>query len=88
ALGTLGTAITTVSTERARLGAFQNRLESTIANLASAEENITAAESRIRDADMALEMATFTRHQILLQSGTAMLAQANMKPQTVLQLLG
>jgi len=88
ALGTLGTAITTVSTERARLGAFQNRLESTIANLASAQENITAAESRIRDADMALEMATFTRHQILLQSGTAMLAQANMKPQTVLQLLG
>lgn len=88
ALTSVDAAIDTVSTERANLGAFQNRLESTIANLASAAENITAAESRIRDADMALEMATFTRHQILLQSGTAMLAQANMKPQAVLQLLG
>jgi len=88
ALTSVDTAINTVSTQRANLGAFQNRLESTIANLASAAENITAAESRIRDADMALEMATFTRHQILLQSGTAMLAQANMKPQAVLQLLG
>jgi flagellin len=88
ALAAVDTAINTVSTQRANLGAFQNRLESTIANLASAAENITAAESRIRDADMALEMATFTRHQILLQSGTAMLAQANMKPQSVLQLLG
>jgi len=87
-LTAVDTAINTVSTQRANLGAFQNRLESTIANLASAAENITAAESRIRDADMALEMATFTRHQILLQSGTAMLAQANMKPQAVLQLLG
>jgi flagellin len=88
ALTRVDTAIGRVSTQRANLGAFQNRLESTIANLASAAENITAAESRIRDADMALEMATFTRHQILLQSGTAMLAQANMKPQSVLQLLG
>ncbi|MEW6522467.1 MAG: flagellin [Bacillota bacterium] len=88
ALGDLDTAIAAVSTERAKLGAYQNRLEYTIANLTSAAENMSAAESRIRDADMAMEMASFTRHQILLQSGTAMLAQANMKPQAVLQLLG
>ncbi len=88
AIATVDDAITEVSNERATLGAYQNRLEYTIANLASAAENMTASESRIRDVDMALEMANFTRNQILLQSGTAMLAQANMKPQAVLQLLG
>ncbi len=86
-IATLDAAIGTVSSERAKLGAAQNRLEYTIANLGTAAENLTAAESRIRDVDMALEMATFTKHQILLQSGTAMLAQANQKPQAVLQLL-
>ncbi|MEW6524922.1 MAG: flagellin [Bacillota bacterium] len=88
ALGTVDEAITRVSAERAKLGAYQNRLEYTIANLASAAENMSAAESRIRDGDMAAEMAGFTKNQILLQSGTAMLAQANMKPQVVVQLVG
>ncbi|NPV69692.1 MAG: flagellin [Firmicutes bacterium] len=87
AITALDTAINTVSTRRAGLGAAQNRLEFTWANLGAAYENISAAESRIRDTDMALEMASFTKHQILLQSGTAMLAQANMKPQSMLQLL-
>jgi flagellin len=72
---------------RATLGATQNRLEHVIANLNVAVENLTASESRIRDTDMALEMASFTRHQIMLQAGTAMLAQANAVPQSVLQLL-
>jgi len=83
----LDNAVGTVSTQRATLGAYQNRLEHTIANLGVAAENLSAAESRIRDVDMALEMTNFTRHQILLQAGTAMLAQANLKPQAVLQLL-
>jgi flagellin len=87
-LATIDTAIETVSTERATLGALQNRLEHTINNLGAAAENLQAAESRIRDVDMALEMASFTKHQILLQAGTAMLAQANMSPQSVLKLLG
>lgn len=80
-------AIESVSFERAKLGALQNRLEHTINNLSVAAENLTAAESRIRDADMAQEMMNFVRNQILLQSGTAMLAQANAVPQAVLQLL-
>jgi len=88
ALSTIDTAIGTVSTARANLGAQQNRLEHTINNLNTAAENLAAAESRVRDVDMALEMATFTRHQILLQAGTAMLAQANVRPQSVLKLLG
>ena len=88
AITTLDAAIETVSGQRADLGAIQNRLEHTIANLGVAIENLQAAESRIRDVDMALEMANFTRNQILLQSGTAMLAQANAMPQAVLQLLG
>ncbi|MDN5293486.1 MAG: flagellin [Eubacteriales bacterium] len=88
AITTISTAIDTVSTERAKLGAIQNRLEHTIANLGVAAENLTAAESRIRDVDMAREMAEFTRTQILMQAGTAMLAQANMRPQAVLKLLG
>lgn len=81
-------AINTVSTERAKLGAVQNRLDHTINNLNVAAENLTAANSRIRDVDMAREMMAFTKNQILVQAGTAMLAQANMRPQSVLQLLG
>ena len=80
-------AIKDVSTERAKIGAYQNRLEHTINNLTVASENLTAAESRIRDADMAKEMMIFTKTQILLQTGTAMLAQANAAPQNILQLL-
>ncbi|PLV59456.1 flagellin [Thermotoga sp. KOL6] len=80
-------AIHRVSTARAALGAVQNRLEHTISNLGVAAENLTAAESRIRDADMAKEMMEFTKQQILLQSSMAMLAQANTLPQNVLQLM-
>ncbi|MCL0043665.1 flagellin protein FlaA, partial [Peptococcaceae bacterium] len=80
-------AIQKVSAERSRLGAFQNRLEHTISNLNIAAENLTAAESRIRDVDMAKEMMEFTRTTILSQAATAMLAQANQMPQVVLQLL-
>ncbi len=87
ALATIDSAVTKVSSERSKIGAVQNRLEYTIANLGTASENMTAAESRIRDVDMAQEMASFTRSQILMQAGTAMMAQANMKPQAVLQLL-
>ncbi|MDD3492932.1 MAG: flagellin [Candidatus Thermoplasmatota archaeon] len=88
ALPTIREALETVSTQRSLLGATQNRLEHTISNLEVAAENLQAAESRIRDVDMASEMATFTKHQVLLQAGTAMLAQANSVPQSVLQLLG
>jgi len=87
AITALDLAVGVVSTQRANLGAYQNRLEHTINNLGVAAENLSAAESRIRDVDMALEMSQFTRHQILIQAGTAMLAQANQKPQSVLQLL-
>ena len=80
-------AVNAVSTLRGQLGAAQNRFESTISNLQVTTENLAASESRIRDTDMALEMVTFTRHQIMLQAGTAMLAQANAAPQTVLRLL-
>ena len=80
-------AIQIVSTERAKLGAYQNRLEHTINNLGTAAENLTAAESRIRDVDMAQAMMEFTKNNILQQAATAMLAQANQLPQTVLQLL-
>jgi flagellin len=86
-LSVLDKAIDQVSTERAKLGAYQNRLEHTVANLDTSAENLQAAESRIRDVDMAKEMMEFTRTNILAQAGTAMLAQANAKPQTVLQLL-
>ena len=77
-----------VTSLRNDLGAYQNRMEHTINNLGVSIENLSAAESRIRDADMAQEMTNFTKHQILTQSATAMLAQANMRPQSVLQLLG
>ncbi len=87
-IDTLDTAISNVSSQRSKLGAYQNRLEHTIANLEAAAENLTAAESRVRDVDMASEMMNFTKSQILMQAGTAMLAQANQKPQSVLQLLG
>jgi flagellin len=82
----MDTAITAVSQARAQLGAQTNRLEYTVANLQSINENMTAAESRIRDTDMASEMTNLTRHQILMQSSTAMLAQANAQPQSILSL--
>jgi len=87
AITAVDTGIQTVSTTRATLGATQNRLEHKINNLNVAVENLSASESRIRDTDMALEMVSFTRSQILTQAGTAMLAQANQAPQQVLQLL-
>jgi flagellin len=80
-------AIARVSTQRGKLGAYQNRLEHTINNLTTASTNTTAAESRIRDADMAKEMMEFTKLNILSQAGTSMLAQANSLPQNVLSLL-
>jgi len=88
ALKTIDDAIKTVSGERSKLGAMQNRLEHTIANLGTSAENLQAAESRIRDLDMADEIMAFTKNNILQQAATAMLAQANMAPQSVLQLLG
>lgn len=87
AITTIQTAIETVSAERSKLGAMQNRLEHTINNLDNTSENLQAAESRIRDVDMAKEMMEFTKQNILQQAATAMLAQANQAPQTVLQLL-
>jgi flagellin len=87
AMTVLDNAISVVSTERSKLGAFQNRLEHTINNLGTSSENLTAAESRIRDVDMAKEMMEFTKNNILSQAAQAMLAQANMQPQSVLQLL-
>lgn len=84
----IDSAIQRVSSERSKMGALQNRLDHTINNLGVASENLTAAESRIRDLDFAKEMMAFTKSQIMLQAGTAMLAQANAKPQSVLQLLG
>lgn len=87
AIDTINTAIETVSTERSKLGAMQNRLEHTIKNLDTSAENLQAAESRIRDVDMAKEMMEFTKQNILQQAATAMLAQANSLPQGVLQLL-
>jgi len=87
-LTTIDTAISTLNTRRGNVGAAQNRLEYAAANLATTIENVQAAESVIRDVDMAAEMTTFTKNQILLQAGTAMLAQANMAPQQVLALFG
>lgn len=88
AVSVIDVAIQKVSAERSKLGAVQNRLEHTIANLDNAAENLQAAESRIRDVDMAQEIMAFTKNNILQQAATAMLAQANMAPQSVLQLLG
>jgi flagellin len=87
AIDTIRSAIDNVNDMRANLGANQNRLEHTITNLQVTTENLQASESRIRDLDIASEMVSFTRHQIMVQAGTAMLAQANSVPQSVLQLL-
>jgi len=83
----LDRAIASVSSERSKLGAIQNRMEHTINNLTTTSENLTAAESRIRDVDMAAEMMKFTKFQILSNAATGMMAQANQMPQSVLQLL-
>jgi flagellin len=87
AIGTLDSALKRVSKQRADLGAYQNRLEHAIRGIDIGAENLQASESRIRDTDMASEMVEYTKNQILTQSGTAMLAQANQRGQTVLQLL-
>jgi flagellin len=86
-LDQLDSVIDTISQMRSRLGAVQNRLEHTVNSLGVYQENLAAAESRIRDVDMAAEMTNFTKLQILQQSGTAMLAQANMAPQSLLSLM-
>lgn len=87
AITSIDDAIKTVSVERSKLGSYQNRLEHTISNLGTSSENLTAAESRVRDVDMAKEMMAFQKNSILAQAATAMLAQANQQPQGVLQLL-
>jgi len=87
AVDAVSAAINTVSTQRANLGAYQNRLEHKINNLSTSSENLQAAESRVRDVDMAEEMVNFTKTNILLQAAQSMLAQANSQPQGVLQLL-
>ena len=87
AIETIDNAIKLVSEQRSKLGAYQNRLEHTINNLGTSSENLTAAESRIRDVDMAKEMMAFSKNNILAQAAQAMLAQANQQPQGVLQLL-
>jgi len=86
-IGMLDTALRTINKQRADLGAYQNRLEYAVKGLDIGAENLQAAESRIRDADMASEMVNYTKNAILTQSATAMLAQANTKTRTVLQLL-
>ncbi len=88
AMGVIDNAISVVSETRAGLGASQNRLESKIENLSVSRENLEAANSRIRDVDVASEMASMTKNQILMQAGASMLAQANSLPQTALSLLG
>ncbi len=88
AIGQVDSAIQQVNTLRSTLGAYQNRLEFTINTLAIQEENSAASESAIRDADIAQETIKFTRNQILVSAGTSVLAQANIVPQTALQLLG
>jgi flagellin len=87
ALGTLDEALKRINKQRADLGAYQNRLEHAVRGLDIGAENLQASESRIRDTNMANEMVSYTKNQILSQSGTAMLAQANQRGQTVLQLL-
>ena len=87
AIGTLDEAIQKVNKQRADLGAYQNRLEMSVVGINIAAENLQASESRIRDVDMAKEMVEYTRNQILTQSGTAMLAQANQQTQSVMSLL-
>ena len=87
-IGVVDAALRRINKQRADLGAYQNRLEMATQGIDIAAENLQAAESRIRDADMAAEVVDFTRSQILIQSSTAMLAQANTQTQSVLQLLG
>jgi flagellin len=87
AIGTLDVALRRINKQRADLGAYQNRLEHAVRGLDVGAENLQAAESRIRDANMAFEMVNYTKNMILSQSGTAMLAQANQKGMSVLQLL-
>ncbi|KPU44667.1 A-type flagellin [Oxobacter pfennigii] len=87
AITSINSAIEKVSAQRAQLGAYQNRLEHTINNLGTSSENLSAAESRIRDVDMAAEMSEYSKNNILAQAAQAMLAQANQQPQNVLQLL-
>ncbi|GEK60118.1 flagellin [Marinococcus halophilus] len=87
AISTINNAIESVSAERSKLGAYQNRLDHTINNLGTSAENLQAAESRIRDVDMAKEMMNMTKNNILSQASQSMLAQANQQPQSVLQLL-
>ena len=87
AIGTLDEALKKINKQRADLGAYQNRLEHTVNGLNIGAENLQAAESRIRDTDMAAEMVEFTKNQVLTQAGTAMLAQANQSTQSVLSLL-
>jgi flagellin len=88
AIGSLDSALKQVSKQRADLGAYQNRFEMAAKGISVAAENLQASESRIRDADMASEMVSFTKNQILSQAGNAMLAQANARSQNVMQLLG
>lgn len=88
AIASIDSALDSVSDIRANLGALQNRFESVISNLGNVSENISAAKSRIMDADIATETATMTRNSILQQAGTAMLSQANQQPQLALNLLG
>ncbi len=88
AIEAINSSLTSVNIALGEIGAAQSRLEFASANLAVTIENIAATESTIRDVDMAFEMVTFTKNQILLQAGTAMLAQANMAPQSILALLG
>jgi flagellin len=88
AIGLVDKALTTVSKQRADLGAYQNRFEMAAKGVGVAAENMTAAESQVRDTDMAAQMVEYVKNQILTQAGSAMLAQANLKNQSVLQLLG
>jgi flagellin len=88
AIGSVDVALDKVSTQRAELGAYQNRMEYAAKGVSIAAENMQAAESVIRDTDMADQMVSYVKNQILIQAGTAMLAQANLKTQSVLQLLG
>ena len=87
ALDSMNTAIAQITSGRGKVGAVQNRLVRTISNLSITIENLQAAESQIRDADIAEEVALLTRNQILVQASTAMVGQANLIPQSVLQLL-
>ena len=88
ALGVLDEAITDISSARANVGALQNRLQTTIQNLQTAQENLSAANSRIRDVDVAAESANMTKSNILMQAGVSVLAQANQAPSIALSLLG